>query len=51
MYKFTRDDVNLEAIRERIAKMSDEELQRYGEAAAVCDGPEGRSAKPPVLQN
>ena len=34
MYDFTREDINLSAIRERIAKMSDEQLERYGKSAA-----------------
>jgi hypothetical protein len=34
MYNFTREDIDLEAIRGRIARMSDQELRKYGEAAA-----------------
>jgi hypothetical protein len=34
MYNFTREDIDLEAIRARIARMSDRELVRYGTAAA-----------------
>jgi hypothetical protein len=34
MYNFTRTDIDLEAIRGRIARMSDRELRKYGEAAA-----------------
>jgi hypothetical protein len=30
MYGFTRDDVDLEAIRERIAMMTDQQLVTYG---------------------
>ena len=35
MYDFTREDIDLEAIRQRIAKMSDEQLVRTGRAAAA----------------
>ena len=38
MYGFTSETVNLPAIRERIAKMSDEALRRYGRAAAFMAG-------------
>jgi hypothetical protein len=34
MYNFTRDDIDLEAIRARIARMSDTELLKYGQSAA-----------------
>ena len=34
MYGFTRENIDLEAIRERIAQMSDEALERYGRSAA-----------------
>jgi hypothetical protein len=34
MYNFTREDIDLEAIRARIARMSDRELVRYGQSAA-----------------
>jgi hypothetical protein len=34
MYSFTRTDIDLEAIRARIARKSDAELRKYGEAAA-----------------
>lgn len=34
MYRFTRTDIDLEAIRDRLRKMDDEELLRYGKAAA-----------------
>jgi hypothetical protein len=34
MYGFTGKNVDLEAIRERIAKMNDEALERYGRSAA-----------------
>jgi hypothetical protein len=33
MYSFTRTDIDLEAIRGRIARMSDAELRKYGEDA------------------
>lgn len=38
MYGFNEDTVNLVAIRERIAKMTDEALKRYGRAAAFMAG-------------
>ena len=34
MYNLTREDIDLEAIRARIAGMSDSELRRYGQSAA-----------------
>ena len=34
MYNFTREDIDLEAIRARIARMSDSELLKYGQSAA-----------------
>jgi len=34
MYSFTREDIDLEAIRARIARMSDSELLKYGQSAA-----------------
>ena len=34
MYNFTREDIDLEAIRARIAGMSDSELLKYGQSAA-----------------
>jgi hypothetical protein len=34
MYGFTRESVDLEAIRKRIAKMTDDRLVRYGKSAA-----------------
>ena len=34
MYNLTREDIDLEAIRARIAGMSDSELLRYGLSAA-----------------
>jgi hypothetical protein len=34
MYSFTREDIDLEAIRGRIARMSDSELLKYGQSAA-----------------
>jgi hypothetical protein len=34
MYDFTREDINLEAIRERIKKMTDDQLLGYGRSAA-----------------
>jgi hypothetical protein len=34
MYNFTREDIDLEAIRTRIARMSDSELLKYGQSAA-----------------
>ena len=34
MYNLTREDIDLEAIRARIAGMSDSELLRYGRSAA-----------------
>jgi hypothetical protein len=33
MYNFTREDIDLEAIRGRLAQMTDGELKKYGEAA------------------
>jgi hypothetical protein len=39
MYSFTRNDIDLDSIRARIARMSDDELRRYGEAAAWMAGP------------
>jgi hypothetical protein len=38
MYGFTTETVNVAAIRERLAKMSDEALKRYGRAAAFMAG-------------
>jgi hypothetical protein len=38
MYDFTRELIDLDAIRARIARMSDDELRRYGEAAAWMAG-------------
>jgi hypothetical protein len=35
MYDFTRNDIDLEAIRKRIAAMSDAQLLEYGRAAAT----------------
>ena len=34
MCSFTREDIDLEAIRARIARMSDRELLKYGQSAA-----------------
>jgi hypothetical protein len=34
VYEFTRDDIDLKAIRQRIARMSDEQPERYDRAAA-----------------
>jgi hypothetical protein len=34
MYGFTREDINLEAIRERIARMTDQQLVAYGKSAS-----------------
>jgi hypothetical protein len=34
MYSFTREDIDLEAIPARIARMSDDHLRKYGEDAA-----------------
>ena len=34
MYSFTREHMELDAIRQRIASMSDDELRAYGEASA-----------------
>jgi len=34
VYGFTRDEIDLEAIRHRIARMTNEQLERYGSA---CD--------------
>jgi hypothetical protein len=34
VYEFTRDDIDLEAIGRRFARMSDEQLERYGRSAA-----------------
>ena len=34
MHSFTREDIDLEAIRGRIARMSDSELLKYGQSAA-----------------
>jgi hypothetical protein len=34
MYNFTREDIDVEAIRGRIARMTDGELKKYGESAA-----------------
>jgi hypothetical protein len=34
MYGFTSEEINLDAIRERIAKMTDLEVEAYGQAAA-----------------
>jgi ATP-dependent Zn protease len=38
VYGFTSETVDLAAIRERIASMSDEALERYGRAAAFMAG-------------
>jgi hypothetical protein len=38
MYDFTRELIDLDAIRARIARMSADELRRYGEAAAWMAG-------------
>jgi hypothetical protein len=34
MYNFTREDIDLETIRARIARMSDSALLKYGQSAA-----------------
>ena len=34
MYNLTREDIDLEAIRARIAQMTDAELVKYGQSAA-----------------
>jgi len=34
MYGFTRENINLDTIRERIAKMTDDQLLAYGKSAA-----------------
>jgi hypothetical protein len=34
MYNFTRESIDLEAIRARLARMSDRELVKYGQSAA-----------------
>jgi hypothetical protein len=34
MYNFTREDIDLEAIRARLARMTDAELEKYGQSAA-----------------
>jgi hypothetical protein len=34
MYNFTREDIDLEGIRARIARMSDRELLKYGQSGA-----------------
>jgi len=35
MYNFTREDIDLEAIRSRTAGMSDSELLKYGQSAGL----------------
>jgi hypothetical protein len=39
MHEFTREDVDLEAIRERLRKMTDDQLTRYGKSAAYMADP------------
>jgi hypothetical protein len=34
MHRFTREDIDVEAIRQRLRGMSDEKLREYGRAAA-----------------
>jgi hypothetical protein len=43
MYNFTRKDIDLEAIRTRIAGMSDRELLKYGQSAAWMAGHNDRA--------
>lgn len=38
MYDFTKETVDIEAIRARLAKMPDEELKRYGRSSAFMAG-------------
>jgi hypothetical protein len=35
MYNFTREDIDLEAIRARIAQMTDTELLKYGQVGGL----------------
>jgi hypothetical protein len=39
MHRFTREDIDVEAIRQRLRGMSDEELLRHGRAAAWMADP------------
>ena len=47
MYAFTGDGVVLEQLRERLRKMSDVELRRFGKAARNMCSPEANLGKPP----
>jgi hypothetical protein len=42
MYKFTREDTDVEDLRRRLAKMTDEELLQYGKSAAFMAGRSSR---------
>ena len=49
MYDFANNDIvpNLKALRERLAKMTDDQLQRFGRSAFYMCDPEGKLGQPP----
>jgi hypothetical protein len=47
MYSFTSGTVDLEQLRERLGKMNDAELLRFGKAAKYMCSPQANLGKPP----
>jgi len=47
MYKFATGELDLEQLRERLRKMNDAELLRFGQAAKYMCSPEANLSHPP----
>lgn len=47
MHKFTTDDINVEELRQRLRKMTDRELPRFGEAARFMCSKRANGMNPP----
>lgn len=47
MYQLTSDQIDLDALRERLRKMSDVELLEFGKAARYMCSPAANLDKPP----
>jgi hypothetical protein len=47
MYRFTQDGVDLDELRARLRKMTDEELIRRGKAGRYMCSPQADFGKPP----
>jgi hypothetical protein len=48
MYRFTQDGVDLDELRARLRKMTDEELIRRGKAGRYMCSPQANFGKPPL---